>query len=100
MTYDNIIKAFDDHMKKSGCRYYSDFYVGTTNDAKKRLFDEHHVDKDHQWWIFSAADNEEIAQQVEKHYLQFGTRGSFCGDKKEGNAVYVYAYVVTPKTVE
>ena len=87
-------------MKKSGCRYYSDFYVGITNDARRRLFDEHHVDKDHQWWIFSAADNEDIARQVEQHYLKSGMRGSFGGGKGDGSAIYVYSYVVTPKTVE
>ena len=100
MTYDNIIKEFDAHMKKSGCRYYSDFYVGITNGARSRLFDEHHVDKDHQWWIFSAADNEDIARQVEQHYLKSGMRGSFGGGKGDGSAIYVYSYVVTPKTVE
>ena len=100
MTYDNIIKEFDAHMKKSGCRYYSDFYVGITNDARRRLFDEHHVDKDHQWWIFSAADNEDIARQVEQHYLKSGMRGSFGGGKGDGSAIYVYSNVVTPKTVE
>lgn len=100
MTYDNIIKEFDAHMKKSGCRYYSDFYVGITNDARRRLFDEHHVDKDHQWWIFSAADNEDIARQVEQHYLKSGMRGSFGGGKGDGSAIYVYSYVVTPKTIE
>lgn len=100
MTYDNIIKEFDAHMKKSGCRYYSDFYVGITNDAKRRLFDEHHVDKDHQWWIFSAADNEDIARQVEQHYLKSGMRGSFGGGKGDGSGIYVYSYVVTPQTVE
>lgn len=100
MTYDNIIKEFDAHMKKSGCRYYSDFYVGITNDARRCLFDEHHVDKDHQWWIFSAADNEDIARQVEQHYLKSGMRGSFGGGKGDGSAIYVYSYVVTPKTVE
>lgn len=49
---------------------------------------------------FSVADNEEVARQVKKHFIESGMRGSGGGGKGDGSAVYVYSYVVTPQTVE
>lgn len=100
MTYDEIIKGFDEHLKKSGCRFYSDIYIGMTNDAEKRLFDDHHVAKDEQWWVYAMADNEEIAHQVKEHYLDKGMRGPLSSEKLDDNATIVYCYAITPKTVE
>lgn len=38
---EEIIKDIDNHLQKSGKQYYSDFYVGITNDIERRLFEEH-----------------------------------------------------------
>lgn len=100
MEYNQIIKDFDAHIKKSGCSYYSDFYIGITNDVERRLFDEHRVPREGHWWIYSPADNEAVAREVEKHYLDYGMHGSFGGGKGDGTAKYVYCYVVSPNTVE
>ena len=36
--YSTIIAEVDEHMKKSGKRYYSNFYVGVSDNAVQRLF--------------------------------------------------------------
>lgn len=100
MTYDEIIKGFDEHLKKSGCRFYSDIYIGMTSDAEKRLFEDHHVAKDEQWWVYAMADDENVAHQVKEHYLDKGMRGSSNNEKGNGNATIVYCYAITPKTKE
>lgn len=97
-SYDEIIKRFDEHLGKSGKRYYSEFYIGISNDAPKRLFEQHHVDKDNSWWIYTTAESSQIARKVERHYLDLGMRGGSGGGDEGSNMVY--CYVVTPTTSE
>jgi hypothetical protein len=94
---EDIIKFFDEHLMNSGRKYYSDFYVGITSDVDQRLFQQHNVDKDNMWWIYSTAENSAIAREVEKHYLDLGMRG---GPGGGDNPCIVYAYVITPLTIE
>lgn len=100
MTQEEIIKDFDEHLQKSGGRYYSEFYVGITNDVEERLFGTHKVSRENHWWIYALADTEEIARMVEKYYLGKGMRGGTGGGTGNGDARYVYCYVVTTYTVE
>lgn len=97
-NYKEIIGKIDEHLKNSGRRYYSDFYIGITNDPEHRLFDEHKVKKDGMWWIYSKADNIETARKVEKYYLEKGMRGGDGGG--DDTSVYVYCYTVSPTTIE
>lgn len=64
----------------------------------RRLFEEHHVDKDNSWWIYTTASTTEDARAVEEHYLKLGMRGGSGGGTKRSNMVY--CYVVTPTTTE
>ncbi len=100
MTYNDIIKGFDENLKKSGCHYFSDIYIGRTNNAEKRLFEDHCVPRDKQWWIYANADDEDIAHQVEEHYLDKGMRGALRSERIDDNATIVYCYAITPNTVE
>lgn len=93
-----IIKDFNEHLQRSGKRYYSDFYVGVSKDAQKRLFEEHHVDKDHSWWIFRTAETSEDARNVEKHFIDLGMRGGTGGGDDTANMIYCYA--ITSTTTE
>lgn len=100
MKYEQIIRDFDAHINKSGRYTYGDFYVGITNNVERRLFEEHRVPREGHWWIYSPADSECIAREVEKHYLDCGMHGSFGGGKGDGSANIVYCYVISPNTVE
>ncbi|MBD5367036.1 MAG: hypothetical protein HDR82_08565 [Bacteroides sp.] len=97
-TYDEIVKRIDEHLGKSGKRYYSEFYIGISNNARERLFEQHHVDMNNSWWIYDTAQSTEVARDVEKHYLELGMRGGTGGGKENSNMVY--CYVVTPTTTE
>ena len=98
LPYDKIVEKFNDHLSKSGKRYYSEFYIGISQNAQRRLFEEHHVDKENSWWIYTTAETSEIARAVEKHYLKLGMRGGSGGGDENSNMVY--CYVVTPTTTE
>ena len=100
MTKEEIIRDFDAHLGKSNHQYYSEFYVGITNNIESRLFGSHKVPKDNHWWIYSPADTEEIARDVERYYLEKGMRGGPGGGTGNGDAKYVYCYLVAPYTVE
>ncbi len=88
---EEIIKAIDNHLQKSGKRYYSDFYIGITNDVERRLFQEHNVNKDTMWWIYSTAYSKAVAQEIEEHYLKLGMKGSTGGGSDDTKIVYCYA---------
>lgn len=98
MTYNEIINEFEKHLSKSGRRYYNEFYVGVTNDPERRMFMEHRVSKDKQWYICLTADTSNIAREVEKHYLDLGMRGAAGGG--DDSARYIYAYTIEQYTVE
>lgn len=98
LSYDKIVNEIDEHLRKSGKRYYSEFYIGVSQNAVKRLFEEHHVDKENSWWIYRTAISSEVARQVEKHFLDLGMRGGIGGGDDKSNMVY--CYVVTPTTTE
>lgn len=97
-NYDSIVNAIDKHLSISGKKYYSDFYVGITKNVEQRLFHEHNVSKENSWWIYRIAQSDEIARQVEQHYLDLGMRGAPGGGDEDSRVVY--CYVVTPTTVE
>ncbi len=97
--FDTIVKEFQKHLAQSGKRYYSDFYIGTTNDIEQRMFKEHNVPKDNAWWIYRTAETADIAKKVETYFLEQGMRG----DKKDENETtsnIVYCYAVSPTTAE
>ncbi len=97
-TKDQIIADFDAHLQKSSKEYYSDFYVGITNDIERRLFTEHNVHKDNAWWIWREATNKATAQAVEEYYLDKGMKGDTGGGTDD--STYVYCYEITSYTKE
>lgn len=97
-NYQTIVDEILEHLAKSGKRYYSDFYIGITNDVRRRLFSEHNVSEENNWWIYRTAINAAEARRVEKHFLELGMRGDKGGGDETSNIVYCYA--VAPTTVE
>ncbi|MDL2277391.1 hypothetical protein LJC57_02250 [Parabacteroides sp. OttesenSCG-928-G07] len=98
MTAQEIKKEINDHLAKNNKQYYSDFYIGITNDIERRLFGEHNVPRKGHWRIHRVANSESHARVVEKHFLDEGMKGGTGG----GNAdcVYVYCYEISDQTVE
>lgn len=97
-TKNEIISDFDAHLSKSKKEYWSDYYVGITNDVERRLFTEHNVSKENAWWIFREAVDKATAQAVEEYYLDKGMKGD-TGGGTDGS-VFVYCYEIKTSTNE
>lgn len=97
-TKNQIIADIDAHLQKSPQQYYSDFYIGITNDVNRRLFTEHNVDKDNAWWIYRDAIDKTTAQAVEEYYLSKGMEGNTGGGTED--STYVYCYQISSSTEE
>lgn len=97
-TKKQIIDLFNKHLALSGRRYYSEFYIGVTNDVNRRLFQEHNVKKETMWWAYSTASAKKDAEAVERHFLKKGMKGN----KRKGTdeSTIVYCYAITPTTVD
>ena len=82
----------------NGCtgKYYSDFYVGISNDPTDRLFSDHKVDQKNGCWKYLKAIDIENARDAEKILLQKGMKGGDVGGDE--TSVNVYCYQITPNT--
>lgn len=98
MKAEEIIKEINAHLMKSHKEYYSDFYVGITNDIERRLFVEHNVKKDNHWYIYQAAIDKSEAQTVEEYFINKGMKGDTGGGTDD--SIYVYCYEITASTNE
>jgi len=57
MTAKEIIAEIDAHLQASDKEYWSDYYIGITNDVERRLFTEHNVKKANTWWIYKEIES-------------------------------------------
>lgn len=96
--FNTIVNEINEHLSKSGKRYFSDFYIGITNDVERRMFGEHNVSKEKGWWIYRTATDSETAREIESLFLERGMRGDTGGGNEASNIVYCYA--VSPTTIE
>ena len=94
-SFEQIVSFFDEHLRNSGRRFYSEFYIGITNDVNRRLFQEHNVNRKTMWWVYSTATSKDVAERVEKYYLGKGMRGDTGGGTPESTIVYCYAVAPT-----
>lgn len=93
MTKQTIIDAIQKFAENSGKMYYREFYIGITSDINERLFKEHKVDENSSAYIYKCADTEEIARDVEKHFLDKGMKGDIGGGTGNNDVKWVYCYV-------
>ncbi len=96
-TRNEIIRKFDAYRKSAG-EGSSGWYVGITNNGRRRLFAEHGVEEGNGFYTSERADSIEIAGEVEELYLDAGLRGGAGGG--EENSTLVYIYQITSTTNE
>lgn len=89
MHFEQIKADFLKHMHTCGGSYPS-WYVGITNDAQRRLFAEHGVNKDSGVWIFRTADSSETARRAEQYFISLGMDGGTGGGDHTAKVVYAY----------
>jgi hypothetical protein len=97
MTAQQVYYEILAHMKKQGGPYRS-WYIGITSDVEKRLFIEHKVNKDGDWWIFRACQDNSKARSVEEALLQLGCDGGPGGGDR--TSTHLYANLITSTTVQ
>jgi len=97
MTKNDIINEITDYINSScpNNTPYSQLYIGIANDGEDRVFNDHCVDKDKDVWIICPSDTEQIARDVEKHFLNLGMDGGTGGGK---NINYVYCFLQNEHT--
>ena len=77
---------------------YSEWYAGIAGDAKERMFGDHNVDEQAGLWIFRTTTSEANARLAENALLAAGFQGGPGGGGDDTHRVY--AYKITPTTVE
>ncbi len=92
-----ILAEINAHIQKSGISN-SGWYAGITSDVDQRLFGDHRVPRQNHWFIYRRAINSDQARAVEAAYHKVGCKGDGGGGDRK--ATYVYAYAITPTTVE
>ena len=82
----DIKKYMDDH---GGL--YLFWYIGITENARRKLFVEDGVNEKNDYWIYMAADTNTIAKRVVKHFTKYlqTKRRPGSGDT-EDKIVYAY----------
>ena len=66
------------------------WYIGVTDDPKRRLFDEHQVHYQNDGWIYRTAVSAVEAQRVKEYFLEYGLDGGKGSEHPDSRAVYVY----------
>jgi hypothetical protein len=82
----NEIKAFIDKRGKP----YRSWYAGIAADARKRLFQEHHVSEKDDQWIYRQCPNDQGARDVEEALIKLGCDGETGGGDESTTSVYAY----------
>ena len=100
MTKDAIISDIEKHLANSLKPNYSDFYIGITDDIKRRLFEEHNVNRNNDWWIYCKADDEGIARDTERYYLELGMKGDTGGGNQGHPPLFVYSYEISDHSIQ
>lgn len=75
-----------------------DFFVGLTDDPKKRLFKDHRVDRYDGLYVYIEAGSTEEAQKAYHELLELDMNGTTLTDYKSGK--YVYCYHINGQTIE
>ena len=73
------------------------WYVGVTDNAQGRLFDEHQVHYQNDAWIYRSASSEIEAQRVEEYFVEHGLDGAKGGRRPGSRMVYAYRKSVSTK---
>lgn len=90
MDKDQIIREISSHIKNRG-GFPQDWYIGISQDARKRLFIDHNVDEEKDAWIYKTANSNKEAREIEDYFVnKVRTDGGPGGGDKESKMVYAY----------
>jgi predicted GIY-YIG superfamily endonuclease len=75
--------------RKRGSLSYSDWYIGITDDTKRRRAEHENEGKICIYWSDWKADSEAIARNVEAYFIDRGMKGGTGGGE---HPTYVYVF--------
>jgi len=84
-----IINSIEQKVMSFNPKKYSVWTIGITNNPDERRAKHDAENKNTKYWMYWAADNETIARNVEKHFLDKGVQGGAGGGE---NPTYVYIF--------
>lgn len=90
MSKEDIINEIKQHFNFNENTKFSQYYFGITDDINRRLFTEHNVDKEHDYWIYRTANSKACAQEIEEYFLGLGMDGDTGGGNDNTTKVYCY----------
>ena len=90
-----IIDEISEHINTQGGDY-SDWYIGITDDIRRRLFSKHNVPETNAWFIYRAAADRAAAEMIENYFIDLGCIGCQGGGGEDSRIVY--AYLITSST--
>lgn len=89
-TKQDIINDISEHIRKEGSGP-SRWYVGISEDARDRLFNQHGVSEQNGRWIYRTAASSAIVREIEEYFVQtMGTDGGTGGGTDASRQVYAY----------
>ncbi len=97
-TPEELIKYIESWLPKTGFSYYSDFYIGITDDVERSLLDDHRISPDADIWLYSETQTKADAEKVLQHFVKKGMQGT--PEDAPAQATTVYCYVITDTTVQ
>ena len=97
-TFTKITKAILQKTIASKKYVTQDFFVGLTDNPKKKLFLEHKVDRETGLYTYFEADSTEEAKKAYEELFKMDMNGIRISSSKSGK--YVYCYHINGLTVE
>ncbi|MDR0722743.1 MAG: hypothetical protein LBF75_08165 [Treponema sp.] len=92
-----IIEEIESYIRTYG-NVFTKWYVGITSDIDQRLFSDHNVSKDEQYYIWRRAKTSDIAREIEKHFIDVHkTKGGPGGGDNKSDCVYAYKIIESTK---
>lgn len=91
-TKQEIINNIRTYISNSNTTY-PNWHIGIAQDPEKCLFNDHNIQKENSWWIYSYTGTGNIAREIEKYFLDLGCKGGDTGGDK--NSKHIYAYKIT-----
>lgn len=89
---ETIISEIMDHMNNC-CpdgTSYKKLYIGIAADATERLFKGHSVDREKDIWIYRTASSDDVAREIEKHFIDLGFDGGPGGGDEDSKQIYCF----------
>lgn len=97
-TTETIVNDIEIHISRCPGKYYSEFYIGLSDDPRRQLFSKHQVNEKTDCWTYHRAIDNKSAIKAARLLSDKGMKGAF--DVNKNNGIYVYCYHLTSETLE